>query len=123
MLFYLFDHPNKLYIHLSQALLFCLICHTPIENRGLSIDSRPFSTSLQLKKKKKTGICMTNCIIGCNTHLMVASSGFYQSHGPHPLGNACSNVPAHRRGYQNGQQSRCICSLLFVCLLHWWLTG
>jgi hypothetical protein len=26
--------PNKLYSHLSLALLFCLICNTPIENRG-----------------------------------------------------------------------------------------
>ncbi len=28
----------NIYTHLSQALLFRLMCHTPINNRGLSID-------------------------------------------------------------------------------------
>ncbi len=36
---------NKLYIHFNEALLFCLIYHTPIENRGLSVDLRPFTPS------------------------------------------------------------------------------
>jgi hypothetical protein len=39
------------------------------------------------------------------------------------LGDAGSIVPAHHPSQQNGQQSRCICSLLFVCLLPWWLLG
>ncbi len=45
--------PNKLYTYLSQALLFCLICHTPIKNRGLSIDPWPFPTVLTMKTSKK----------------------------------------------------------------------
>jgi hypothetical protein len=37
--------PAKLYIHFIKALLFCLIYHTPIQNRGLSIDPRPLTPS------------------------------------------------------------------------------
>jgi hypothetical protein len=36
---------------------------------------------------------------------MVAFSGFYESHEPHPLGNAHSIVPPHCDGHRNGQQS------------------
>jgi hypothetical protein len=32
------DPPNKLYTHLNKALLFRLIYHTPIKNKGLSIN-------------------------------------------------------------------------------------
>ena len=32
-------------------------------------------------------------------------SGFYESHEPHPLGDAHGIVPPHRDGHQNGQQS------------------
>jgi hypothetical protein len=45
--------PYKLYTHLSQALLFRLICHTPIKNRGLDVDPRPFPTVLTMKNIKK----------------------------------------------------------------------
>jgi hypothetical protein len=45
--------PHKLYTHLSWALLFHLICNTPIENRGLSVDLRPFCTSWGWKNSKK----------------------------------------------------------------------
>ncbi len=37
-----------------------------------------------------------------------ASSGFQVSHGPPPLGNAHSIVPAHQLGHQNGLHRRCI---------------
>ena len=46
---------------------------------------------------------------------MVAFSGFYESHGPTPLGNVCGIVPAHRHGHRNGQQSGLILHLCFVC--------
>ncbi len=44
---------------------------------------------------------------------MAMFSGFYERHGPTPLGDARSIVPTHRHGHQNGQQSgqilhRCI---------------
>ncbi len=35
--------------------------NTPIENRGLSVDLRPFSTVLTMKTSKKTGKCVTDC--------------------------------------------------------------
>ncbi len=57
--------------------------------------------------------------IGHNTCSMVASSGFYQSHGSPLLGDACGIVPAHRRGHQYGQQSWSILLLLFCFLLPW----
>ena len=47
------DPPNTIYTYLSQALLFWLICHTPIKNRGLSIDLWPFPTVLTMKTSKK----------------------------------------------------------------------
>ncbi len=53
MLFCRLDLPGKLYAHLNWALLFCLICHTPIENRGLSVDPLPFPTVLTMKTSKK----------------------------------------------------------------------
>ncbi len=34
--------PNKLYTHLNEALLFRLICNTPIRIRGLRLNLRPF---------------------------------------------------------------------------------
>jgi hypothetical protein len=40
-----------------------------------------------------------------NTCAMAASSGFYQSPGPPPLGNVHHKVPMHCHGHQNGQQS------------------
>ena len=36
---------------------------------------------------------------------MVMFSGFYESHEPPPLGDACGIVPPHRDGHRNGQQS------------------
>ena len=48
-------------------------------------------------------------------HWMVVFSGFYESHGPPPLGDAHGIVPSHRYGHQNGQQSGHILHLCFVC--------
>ncbi len=53
MLFCWLDPPNKLYTQLSQALLFRLICHTPIKNKGLSVNPLPFLTILTMKTSKK----------------------------------------------------------------------
>ena len=36
---------------------------------------------------------------------MVVFSGFYESHGPPPSGDACGIVPPHRDGNQNSPQS------------------
>jgi hypothetical protein len=49
MLFLILTPPNKLYAHLSEALLFRVICNTLIENRGLSINPWPFPTVLMMK--------------------------------------------------------------------------
>ena len=45
---------------------------------------------------------------------MVAFSGFYESHGPTPLGDAHGIVPAHRHGHESGQQSGHILHCHFV---------
>ena len=47
-----------------------------------------------------------------SSHPMAAFSGFYESFGPPPLGDAPGIAPLHRHGYQNGQQQRYICLLL-----------
>ncbi len=99
------------------------MCHTPIVNWGLSIEPRPFSTSWQWKKLKKTVLAWPIATIGHNTCPMAVSSGFYQSPGPPPSGNARTNVPAHCRGHQNGQQSWSIFSSFFHLLSPWRLPG
>ena len=43
--------------------------------------------------------------IRMSAHPMAVFSGFYESHGLTPSGDARSIVPAHRNGHQNGQQS------------------
>ncbi len=57
--------------------------------------------------------------IGSNTLPMAASSGFYQSPGSPPSGDALSIVPVNRCGHQNGQQSWSMFSLTFCLLLPW----
>ncbi len=49
------------------------------------------------KTRKKTVYACLMASIGCNSCPMAASSGFYQSAGPPPLGDARSMVLAHRR--------------------------
>ena len=47
---------------------------------------------------------------------MTAFSDFYESHEPPPSGGACSIVPAHCDGRQNGQQSGHIFHLRFFAV-------
>jgi hypothetical protein len=54
---------------------------------------------------------------------MAATSGFYQSPGTSPMGNAHGIVPAHHCGHQNGQQRWSIFLSLFCLLLPWQLLG
>jgi hypothetical protein len=42
---------------------------------------------------------------------MAAFSGFYESPGPLPSGDACVMAPSYRHGYRNGQRQRYIRSL------------
>ena len=46
---------------------------------------------------------------------MAVFSGFYQSPGSSPSGNAHGIVPPHRDGHQNGHQSGYILHRCFVC--------
>ena len=48
---------------------------------------------------------------------MAVFNGFYESHGPIPLGDARGIVRAHRHGHHNGQQSGHIlhCHFVFCC--------
>ena len=57
--------------------------------------------------------------IGASACPMATFSGFYESHGPPPLGDARGIVAAHRHGHQNGQQSGHIFASSF-CLLSPW---
>ena len=40
--------------------------------------------------------------IGASARPMAVFSGFYESHGPTPSGDARGIVPAHRHGHRNG---------------------
>jgi len=53
--------------------------------------------------------------IGASVHPMTAFRGFYESHGPTPSGDLQGIAPAHRHHHRNGQQSRHILHLRFVC--------
>jgi hypothetical protein len=58
-----------------------------------------------MKSKKQLALTCPFDNIRANARLIVAFSGFYESHKPPPLGNACGIVPPHRNGHKNGQQS------------------
>ncbi len=93
-------------------------CHTSIKNRGLSVDQWPFPTVLTIKTSKKHRShvwFMLSDIILARWQRPVASS---EALDP-PSGNAPGYVPAHCHDHQNGHLFRCICWLLFVCLLPW----
>ncbi len=53
--------------------------------------------------------------IKASAHPIAAFSGFYENHGPPPLGDARGIVTVHCHGHQNGQQSGHILHLRFVC--------
>jgi len=46
-----------------------------------------------------------------SSHPMAAFSGFYESPGPSPLGNAHGIAPSNCHGYRNGQWRKHICLL------------
>jgi hypothetical protein len=58
-----------------------------------------------MKCPKQPALACSIGNIGVSAHLMVAFSGFYESHEPPPSGDACSIVPPHHDGHPNGQQS------------------
>ncbi len=53
--------------------------------------------------------------IGASAHPMAAFSGFYESPGPPPSGDAHGIVPPHRNDHWNGHQSRYKLHLCIVC--------
>jgi len=68
-----------------------------------------------MKSKKSPALACPTDAIGASARPKAAFSGFYKSHKPLPLGNACGIVLLHRDGHQNGQQSGYILHLRFVC--------
>ncbi len=70
-----------------------------------------------LRKNRRFFVSLPS--IGRNTCPMVVISSILQSPKPPSLSNVRSTVPAHRHGHQFGHLFRCICWLLFVCLLPW----
>ena len=77
---------------------------TPLQNCHCSSNINPNSS-----------IAMTAIPRACP---MAAFSGFYESPGPPPLGDAHGIVPPHRDGHQNGHQSGYILHRCFVCCRH-----
>ncbi len=75
------------------------------------------STMKKLGKNRRFFVSLPS--IGHNTRPMVVFSGILQSPKPPPSGDVHGTVPAHRHGHQFGHLFRCICWLLFVCLLPW----
>ncbi len=83
----------------------------------------PFQRVDNEKTRKKRRFFVSLPSIGRNTCPMVVFSGILQSPKPPPLGDVHGTVPAHRHGHRFGHLFRCICWLLFVCLLPWRLLG
>ncbi len=73
----------------------------------------------QKKTQNKLVYAWPIATIGHNTCPMAASSDFYQSPGPPPLGDARGIVPVHRCSHQNGQKSWSILLWSFCLLLPW----
>ena len=67
-----------------------------------------------MKSKKQPALACPIDAIGVSARPMLAFSGFYESHRPTSLGNACGIVPVHCHGHQNGQQSGHILHRHFV---------
>ena len=71
-----------------------------------------------MKSKKQPALACLIDAIGARARLMVAFSGFYESHEPPPLGDGSGIVPAHRHGHRNDQQSGFILHRCFVDCRH-----
>ncbi len=105
MLFCQLDLPNKSYTHKSQALLFHLICHTPI------VDStRHFFQRVDDEKHKNTFVAM---------FLLCYRQQYLPDGGVQWLLVKPWTSPVHLRGRQNGQQSWSIFLLSFFLILPW----
>ncbi len=111
--------PPPLHYILTLVKPFCFDWHViPLLKTGVLASTRDlFLRFWRWKHQKKLSYPCPIYVIGHNTCPMVASSGFLCSTGPPPLGDARGYVPGHCHGHQNGHLFRCICWLLFVCLL------
>ena len=105
-----------MFLCIRHFLGFPLICHTP--SKFLSHPAR--SCRLRrlniLKDSKFAALQCPFYNIGASTRPMAVFSGFYESHGPTPLGDVHGIVPAHRHGHRNGQQSG---HILHRCFVFW----
>ena len=97
-----FNHPNKVFWKNSYVLLVSLICHTHIVIRGQHVNLSSFSR-WNVRNNRSWRVRLGN--IRASARLMVAFSGFYESHEPPPSSDAWGIVPSHREGHKNGQQS------------------
>jgi len=68
-----------------------------------------------MKSKKQPALACPFDNIGAIASLIVAFSGFCESHEPPPLGDARGIVPLHRDGHRNDHQSGYMLHRCFVC--------
>jgi hypothetical protein len=99
---------------IHQVLGFPLICHTPSKFVSHPAWSRHLRQLKLLNDSKFAALRRPLYNIGASAWPMAAFSGFYESHGPTPSGDALGIVPAHRHGHRNGQQSGHILHFRFV---------
>ncbi len=79
-------------------------CVAPLLLLGALKSPRSAECSSTMKKMEKLGYACPNIIIGPNTHLMVATSGFCWSLEPPLSGNVLDIIPAHNHDQGNSQQ-------------------
>ncbi len=78
-----------------------------------------FSGSTMKKLRKNQRLFVSLPSISRNTCPIVVFIGILQSPKPPPLGNVRGTVPAHCHGHRFGHLFRCICWLLYICLMPW----
>ncbi len=79
---------------------------------GSTCQLEPF---FKMKLKKQPALAWPIDAIGASARRMAVFSGFYESPGPPPSGDACGIVPPLRDDHWNGNQSGYILHLCIVC--------
>ncbi len=119
MLFLWWDPPTNYILTLVKPFSFIWYVIPLLKTGALALTCDLFVQVDNEITWKKPAHVWPIATIGRNTCPMVVFSGILQSPKPPPLGNVRGYVPAHCHGHQFGHLFRCICWLLFVCLLPW----
>ncbi len=115
MLLYQLDPPIQYILTLVKPFCFNWYVIPQIKNRGLSVNPWPFPTVLTMKTSKKNH--RSHVRLAWWRRPVASSDALDLLHWAMRM--VMYGRIAHHHGHQNGHLFRCICWLLFVCLLPW----